>query len=243
MQSLTVPIPVVELHGAHKLYRRGSTLVAGLDDVDFCVSRGEYVAVVGASGSGKSTLLNVVGTLDRLDDGSYRIDGESIEGLDDDQLSKLRSLKIGFVFQSFHLLPRHTAVENVEVPMLYAGIGRRERRDRALEALERVGLGGRTDHLPSQLSGGQQQRVSLARALVNSPALLLADEPTGALDSATTAEILGLFDKLNASGMTIVMVTHDREVAARTRRVVRMSDGRIADDASEQAQESGAQVA
>ena len=160
-------------------------------------------------------MLNVVGTLDRLDEGSYRIDGESIEGLDDDQVSRLRGLKIGFVCQSFYLLPRHTAVENVEVPMLYAGIGRRERRIRALEALERAGPGGRTAHLPSQLSGGQQQRGSLARALVNSPALLLADEPTGAVESATTAEILARFDELNSSGMTIVMVTHDWEVAAR----------------------------
>lgn len=243
MQSLRVPIPVAELHDARKEYRRGNSLVTGLDHVDFSVFRGEYLAVVGASGSGKSTLLNVLGTLDRLDAGSCRIDGQSIEGLDDDQLSRLRSLKIGFVFQSFHLLPRHTAVENVEVPMLYAGIGRRERRQRALDALERVGLGGRTDHLPSQLSGGQQQRVSLARALVNSPALLLADEPTGALDSATTGEILTLFDELNAGGVTIVMVTHDREVAARTRRVVRMSDGRIVEDDAERSQESATQVA
>jgi len=243
MASLTVPVPVVELLGARKAYRRGSAVVQGLDQVDLFVFRGEYVAVVGASGSGKSTLLNVIGTLDRLDEGCYRIDGQSIEGLDDTELSRLRSLKIGFVFQSFHLLPRHTALENVEVPMLYAGVGRKERRVRALRALERVGLGDRTDHLPSQLSGGQQQRVSLARALVNSPALLLADEPTGALDSATTAEILELLDELNAIGTTIVMVTHDREVAARTRRVVHMMDGRIVDDALAGAPADRAQVA
>jgi putative ABC transport system ATP-binding protein len=243
MTSLTAPVPVVELLGARKVYRRGTTQVPGLDRVDMLVLRGEYVAVVGASGSGKSTLLNVVGTLDKLDEGSYRMDGQSTEELGDSDLSRLRCLKIGFVFQSFHLLGSHTALENVEVPMLYAGLARAERRKRALRALERVGLADRTDHLPSQLSGGQQQRVSLARALVNSPALLLADEPTGALDSTTTREILELLDELNHSGVTIVMVTHDREVAARTRRVVRMKDGCIACDAPAGAAGNRAQVA
>jgi len=230
MPSHPVLLPVVELLSASKLYRRGDSIVHALDDVDLLVEPGAYVAVVGPSGSGKSTLLNVVGTLDRLDGGSYRLDGQATTGLDDGELSALRATKIGFVFQSFHLLSRHTALENVELAMVYAGVRRRERRERAREALDRVALGNRTDHLPSQLSGGQQQRVSLARALVNRPSLLLADEPTGALDSGTAQEILGLFDELHAQGATILVVTHDRDVAARTRRIVRMRDGKIVQD-------------
>ena len=201
-----------------------------LDDVELAVCAGDYVAIVGVSGSGKSTLLNVIGTLDRLDAGDYLLDGTPTTELDDAALSALRGLKIGFVFQSFHLLSRYTAVENVEVPMVYASVPSGERRRRALEALERVGLAERATHLPSELSGGQQQRVSLARALVNRPRLLLADEPTGALDSRTTADILDLFDELGSRGVTIVLVTHDRDVAARARRVVRMKDGRIIED-------------
>src|SRR5690242_5175176 len=171
------PPPVVSLRGARKVYRRGSTDVAALDDVDVDVDSGEFVAIMGASGSGKSTLLNVLGTLDRLDAGTYALDGETISQLDDEALSRLRSRKLGFVFQSFHLLPRYTALENVELPMVYAGISRKDRRARAELALSRVGLTARMDHLPSELSGGQQQRVALARSLVNEPRLLLADEP------------------------------------------------------------------
>lgn len=237
MSSLVVPAMdatsqkvVIGLSEARKTYGKGSSTVVGLAGIDFELSRGEYVAVVGASGSGKSTLLNVVGTLDKLDSGTYRLDGSDVRDLDDQELSALRCSKIGFVFQAFHLLPLYSALENVELPLVYARIGREERRERAREALDRVGLGSRMTHLPTQLSGGQQQRVSIARALVNRPSLLLADEPTGALDSATTGEILDLFAALNDSGVTIMMVTHDREVAARTRRVVRMRDGHIEDD-------------
>jgi putative ABC transport system ATP-binding protein len=226
----TGPTPVVELLDARRVYGVGRSRVVGLAGVDFTVWAREFVAVIGTSGSGKSTLLHVVGTLDRLDSGRYRIDGDDVGQLDDPALSALRCRKIGFVFQAFNLLPRCTALENVELPMVYAGVKRAERRRRALTALERVGLSERYSHLPSQLSGGQQQRVSVARALVNQPSLLLADEPTGALDSATTGEVLALFASLHESGVTILLVTHDREVAARTNRVVRMRDGQIEDD-------------
>lgn len=221
---------VVELSGARKLYQRGGSSVVGLDRLDFTVRAGEFVAVMGASGSGKSTLLNIIGTLDRLDDGSYRFEGEPVEKLGDAELSALRNRRFGFVFQQFHLLPRYNAVENVELPLVYARVSRKERRQRALEALDRVGLSDRVDHLPTELSGGQQQRVSIARALVNRPGLLLADEPTGALDSTTTGEILQTFRDLNAQGVTIVMVTHDSEVAKLGRRIVRMTDARIVSD-------------
>jgi putative ABC transport system ATP-binding protein len=228
------PLPVVSLRSARKVYRRGSLDVAALDDVDVDVDGGEFVAIMGASGSGKSTLLNVLGTLDRLDAGSYAWDGEPIATLSDEALSRLRSRKLGFVFQSFHLLPRYTALENVELPMVYAGVSRKDRRSRAETALARVGLTARVDHLPSELSGGQQQRVALARSLVNEPRLLLADEPTGALDSATTAEILDLLQELNTQGVTIVMVTHDAEVAKRAGRVLHMRDARILEDTRNQ---------
>ncbi len=222
--------PVVHLTNAKKTYKHGGANVIGFDDVSLTVHRGQYLAIIGASGSGKSTLLNVLGTLDRLDAGTYRLDGQAIDELNDEELSVLRSRKIGFVFQSFHLLPRYTALENVELPMLYARVPRRQRRERAEIALDRVGLSSRAHHLPAQLSGGQQQRVSLARALVNEPSLILADEPTGALDSVTTSEILELFDELNRAGATIVMVTHDSDVAHRTRRIVRMLDGQVVED-------------
>jgi len=222
--------PVVALDDACKVYLAGSAQVAALDHVRLCVGAGEYLSVMGASGSGKSTLLNVLGTLDRLDRGTYELDGRRTDHLDDDELSLLRAHRIGFVFQSFHLMPRYTARENVELALLYARVKRSHWRDASMHALERVGLAGRAEHLPSQLSGGQQQRVSLARALVTAPSLLLADEPTGALDSVTTGEILDLFDKMHGEGVTLIVVTHDREVAARAERMVLMRDGRVVQD-------------
>ncbi len=198
-----------------------------LRGVDVEVTRGEMLAVMGSSGSGKSTMLNIVGTLDRPTSGTYELEGEAVEGRTDEELAALRSRKLGFVFQSFHLLPRSTALANVELPMVYAGVGRRERRERARAALDRVGLGDRADHLPSQLSGGQQQRVAIARALVNAPSLLLADEPTGALDSATAQQVLALLRELHDAGLTIVLVTHDPEVARWGDRVIVFRDGVI----------------
>jgi putative ABC transport system ATP-binding protein len=222
--------PVVDLQHASKTYRAGDAEVQALVDVSLSVLPGEYLSIMGPSGCGKSTLLNVLGTLDRLDQGTYRLDGQCVEDVDDETLSGMRARKLGFVFQAFHLLPRYTAVENVELALLYARSPRKTRRQRALRALETVGLLDRAEHLPSQLSGGQQQRVSLARALVNEPSLLLADEPTGALDSTTTEEILDLFDELHEGGCTLLVVTHDTSVGMRARRSVTMRDGRVATD-------------
>lgn len=230
MKPSTPDDPVVDLHHASKTYRTGDAEVHALVDVSLTVFPGEYLSIMGPSGCGKSTLLNVLGTLDRLDQGVYRLDGQCTEDVDDETLSALRASKIGFVFQAFHLLPRYTAVENVELALLYARAPRKTWRQRALHALETVGLLDRADHLPSQLSGGQQQRVSLARALVNEPSLLLADEPTGALDSTTTEEILDLFEKLHERGSTLLVVTHDTSVGMRAQRNVTMRDGRIATD-------------
>lgn len=231
---MTAPSPhvVAELADASKAYRTGESVVPGLIDVNLRVHAGEYLSIMGASGSGKSTLLNVLGTLDRLDSGAYLLDGKSVDALDDESVSQLRARTLGFVFQSFHLLAKYTAVENVELALLYARAQRKSRRERAMHALERVGLADRARHLPSQLSGGQQQRVSLARALVNEPSLLLADEPTGALDSVTTEEILDLFDTLHEQGATLIVVTHDRDVALRADRNVIMRDARIVQDRS-----------
>jgi putative ABC transport system ATP-binding protein len=222
--------PIVAVSRAKKLYATEGASVVALDDVDFVVTPGEFVAVMGASGSGKSSLLNILGTLDRLDGGSYLLEGRAVETLDDEALSALRNQRIGFVFQQFHLLPRYTALENVELPLVYARVDKTERRARAFKALERVGLADRAQHRPTQLSGGQQQRVALARALINDPALLLADEPTGALDSVTTREILELLTTLNRQGSTIIMVTHDAEVAKYGSRQVVMRDAKIVSD-------------
>ncbi len=201
-----------------------------LREVSLDVRGGEMLAIMGASGSGKSTMLNILGTLDRPTSGRYFLDGEPVEHLDEYELSRLRNRKIGFVFQSFNLLPRDTALANVELPMVYAGMRPSQRRERALWALERVGLADRVDHLPNQLSGGQQQRVSIARALVNQPVLLLADEPTGALDTATTKQVMELFCSLHELGMTVVVVTHDPTIAGYAQRVVRFQDGVIVSD-------------
>lgn len=224
--------PVVRLDSVEKTYRMGDVEVHAMRRVSLDLARAEMVAIMGASGSGKSTTLNVIGTLDRPSSGHYELDGQPVEGLDEDELAELRNTKIGFVFQSFHLLPRLTALANVELPMVYAGVRPRERRDRAHAALARVGLDGRTCHLPTQLSGGQQQRVAIARAIVNEPVLLLADEPTGALDSTTTRQVMELFGSLAAQGITVVLVTHDPAIARHAERVVTFADGMIVDDAA-----------
>jgi len=223
--------PAVQLVSVAKTYRMGEVEVRALRSVSLELERGEMVAIMGASGSGKSTTLNVIGTLDRPTDGYYLLDGERVCDLDEEELAALRNRKIGFVFQSFHLLPRLSALGNVELPMVYAGTSRRDRRARARAALARVGLSDREDHLPHQLSGGQQQRVAIARAIVNDPLLLLADEPTGALDSATTRQVLTLFQGLREQGITVVLVTHDASVGAFAERVITFADGGIVSDA------------
>jgi putative ABC transport system ATP-binding protein len=221
---------LVRLERATRTYDNGDLRVAALTEVDLEIHSGELVAITGASGSGKSTALNILGTLDRPTSGRYFLDGEPVEGLDDTELAHIRNRKIGFVFQGFHLLDRNSALENVELPMIYAGVAPRERRRRAESALVRVGLADRMHHRPGQLSGGQQQRVAIARAVVNAPLLLLADEPTGALDSATTQEVLELFSELNRQGTSVVIVTHDATVASHTRRVITFRDGRVVSD-------------
>ena len=219
--------PVAELKAVNKVYGSGDTQVRALDGLDFTVFQGDYLAVMGASGSGKSTAMNILGCLDRPSSGTYRLNGSPVEKLDDDALADLRNQELGFVFQQFHLLPHATALENVMLPMVYAGIEVNTRRDRARAALERVGLGDRLQNRPNQLSGGQQQRVAIARAIINQPALLLADEPTGALDSRTTDDVLNLFDSLHSQGITVVLVTHEDDVAARAERVAHFRDGQV----------------
>ena len=219
--------PVAELRGVDKIYGSGAGLVRALDQLDLIVCKGDYLAVMGASGSGKSTAMNILGCLDRPSSGSYHLNGSAVEELDDDALADLRNQQLGFVFQQFHLLPHATALENVMLPMIYAGLSPQQRRDKAREALDRVGLGERMQNKPNQLSGGQQQRVAIARAIINQPALLLADEPTGALDSRTTDDVLNLFDALHDQGITLVLVTHEDDVAARAERVVHFRDGRV----------------
>ncbi len=219
--------PVAELVGVSKIYGSGDAEVRALDGLNLTVQRGDYLAVMGASGSGKSTAMNILGCLDRPTSGSYRLNGTEVESLSDDQLADLRNRELGFVFQQFHLLPQLSALENVVLPMVYAGVSPRERRERAVAALERVGLGQRLANRPNQLSGGQQQRVAIARAIINKPALLLADEPTGALDSRTTEEVLAIFDDLHRGGITLVLVTHEDDVAARAGQVVHFRDGRV----------------
>lgn len=223
-------MPLIETRDLGRIYELDAGRVVALDHVSLAIEGGDFVAVMGPSGSGKSTFMNLIGCLDKATHGSYRLAGTAVESLDANGLARLRNREIGFVFQQFNLLPRVDALGNVALPMVYAGIDRRTRRDKARQALERVGLAERAHHRPMQLSGGQQQRVAIARALVNGPKLLLADEPTGALDSRTAAEILGLFQELNREGVTVVLVTHDADVGRHARRLVRFKDGRVVED-------------
>ena len=218
---------VATLEKVSKTYGKDDLIVKALDNVNLEIYEGDYLAVMGASGSGKSTAMNIIGCLDRPSQGVYKLNGTPIENLSDDQLAELRNQKLGFVFQQFHLLSDATALENVLLPMIYAGINPNEREERAKKALSKVGLSERLNNRPNQLSGGQQQRVAIARAIINNPALLLADEPTGALDSKTTEDVLDLFDKLHASGITIILVTHEDEVASRAKKIARFKDGKI----------------
>ncbi|PWK85412.1 putative ABC transport system ATP-binding protein [Lentzea atacamensis] len=220
--------PVIEVRNLRKTYGSGDTAVHALRGLDLTVEKGEYIAIMGASGSGKSTLLNILGCLDVPTSGKYLLDGIDTGDFDEEQLSLLRNRKIGFVFQSFNLVPRTTALANVELPLVYAGVRRAQRRERAQAALDLVGLSDRTHHRPNELSGGQQQRVAIARALVTSPAIVLADEPTGNLDTDSSREVLGILDRLHASGRTVVLITHEDEVAAHAMRTVRVVDGRVA---------------
>jgi putative ABC transport system ATP-binding protein len=217
----------VALDDVSKIYRSGSLTVTALHDVCLDIAAGEYLAVTGPSGSGKSTLMHILGCLDVATSGTYLLAGEDVGEMSEDDLADIRNRRIGFVFQQFNLLPALTALRNVELPLVYAGAGRDERQRRALDALDRVGLADRIDHRPGELSGGQQQRVALARALVTEPAMILADEPTGNLDSRSSADVLALFDELHASGRTIVLITHEPDVAAHAQRTVRVLDGQV----------------
>ena len=218
---------VATLEKVSKMYGKDELIVKALDNVNLEIYRGDYLAVMGASGSGKSTAMNIIGCLDRPSQGVYKLNGIPVEKLSDDELAELRNQKLGFVFQQFHLLSDATALENVLLPMIYAGVDPIEREKRAKNALDKVGLSERVNNRPNQLSGGQQQRVAIARAIINNPAILLADEPTGALDSKTTEDVLDLFDKLHESGITIILVTHEDEVASRAKKIARFKDGKI----------------
>jgi putative ABC transport system ATP-binding protein len=221
---------VIEIRNIVRDFKLGQEIVHVLKGIDLDIKRGEYVAIMGPSGSGKSTLMNLLGCLDTPTAGSYNLNGNDVSRMSDDELAEIRNKEIGFVFQTFNLLPRTTALENVALPMIYAGASKKERQERATEVLKDVGLADRMDHKPNQLSGGQRQRVAVGRALVNKPSIILADEPTGNLDSKTGTEIMALFDEIHAAGNTVIMVTHEEEVAAHAKRVIRLRDGVIESD-------------
>src|SRR5437016_3916084 len=221
---------LIALRNLHRVYEVGTEKVHALNGVDLDIAANDYVAIMGPSGSGKSTMMNIIGCLDTPSAGSYRLKDQEIGAMSDDELARIRNQEIGFVFQTFNLLPRADALHNVELPLIYAGMGSKERRERAARSLQQVGLGDRMDHRPNELSGGQRQRVAIARALVNAPSILLADEPTGNLDSATGNEIMGLFHELHDTGQTIVLVTHEHDIAAHAHRQIHLLDGKIARD-------------
>ena len=232
---------LIDIQRISRLYQMGTETIHALRDVSLQIQRGEYLAIMGPSGSGKSTLMNILGCLDTPSGGKFVLNGSDVSGMDDNALSEIRNREIGFVFQSFNLLSRSTALQNVELPMIYAGVSKGERHERAMNALSAVGLGDRVHHRPNELSGGQRQRVAVARALVNRPSILLADEPTGNLDSKTGIEILALFEELASKGNTIIVVTHEEEIAQHSRRIVRLRDGLVAAD--ELVQKNGAMAA
>jgi putative ABC transport system ATP-binding protein len=221
---------LIDIRDITKVYDMGEERVRALDGVTVSIERGEYVAIMGPSGSGKSTLMNLIGCLDTPTAGSYVLNGREVARMTDDELAQIRNQEIGFVFQTFNLLPRTTALQQVELPLVYTGVSKRDRKERAVRALESVGLADRMGHHPNELSGGQRQRVAVARALINNPSILLADEPTGNLDSQTGTEIMALFDDLNSRGNTIILVTHEEDIAAHARRIVRLRDGKVRED-------------